>query len=48
VAGDLAERVEPRGDMHASAGYRRRLVRVLVERSLRRAVENAEAGRRAL
>ena len=48
VAAGLAERVEPRGDMHASAGYRRRLVRVLVERSLRRAVENAAAGRRAL
>ncbi len=42
VAGDLAERVEPRGDMHASAGYRRRLVRVLVQRGLRRALGGAD------
>ena len=37
VAKELAERVDPPSDMHASAGYRRRLVRVLVERALRKA-----------
>jgi 2-furoyl-CoA dehydrogenase FAD binding subunit len=37
VAGELADRVDPPSDMHASAGYRRRLVRVLVERTLRAA-----------
>jgi 2-furoyl-CoA dehydrogenase FAD binding subunit len=41
----LAERIEPSGDMHASAGYRRRLARVLVARNLARAWE--DAGRRA-
>ncbi|MEY2532944.1 MAG: aerobic carbon-monoxide dehydrogenase medium subunit [bacterium] len=44
-AGDaLAERIEPSGDMHASAGYRRRLARVLVTRNLQRAWD--DAGRR--
>jgi 2-furoyl-CoA dehydrogenase FAD binding subunit len=43
VAAGLAQRVQPPSDMHASAGYRRRLVRVLVARALRRAT--AEAGR---
>jgi CO/xanthine dehydrogenase FAD-binding subunit len=33
----LAEKIDPPSDMHASAGYRRRLVRVLVARALRRA-----------
>ena len=28
---------DPRGDMHATADYRRRLVRVLVQRALRKA-----------
>jgi carbon-monoxide dehydrogenase medium subunit len=37
----LAERVEPSGDMHASAGYRRRLARVLVTRCLERAWRDA-------
>jgi 2-furoyl-CoA dehydrogenase FAD binding subunit len=37
IAGELADRVEPPSDMHASAGYRRRLVRVLVARALSRA-----------
>ncbi|MBV8988670.1 MAG: FAD binding domain-containing protein [Solirubrobacterales bacterium] len=41
VAHELAERIEPGSDMHASAGYRRRLVRVLVTRCLTRAVAEA-------
>lgn len=36
IADELAERVDPPSDMHASAGYRRRLVRVLVARALRK------------
>jgi carbon-monoxide dehydrogenase medium subunit len=36
VAEDVARGLDPAGDMHASAGYRRRLARVLVERALRR------------
>lgn len=43
AAEDLAGRVDPPSDMHASAGYRRRLVRVLVARGLRKAL--AEANR---
>jgi carbon-monoxide dehydrogenase medium subunit len=39
----LAERIEPSGDMHASAGYRRRLARVLVTRCLKRAWDDAGA-----
>jgi carbon-monoxide dehydrogenase medium subunit len=39
VAGGIAEGLEPSSDVHASAGYRRRLARVLVERCLRRACE---------
>ncbi len=42
VAEDLADRVDPEGDMHASGGYRRRLVRVLVSRCLRRALGRDE------
>jgi carbon-monoxide dehydrogenase medium subunit len=38
----LAGRLEPSGDMHASAGYRRRLARVLVTRCLERAWRDAE------
>jgi 2-furoyl-CoA dehydrogenase FAD binding subunit len=38
VAERLTEEVDPPSDMHASAGYRRRLVRVLVARGLRRAL----------
>ncbi len=38
VAERLADQVDPPSDMHASAGYRRRLVRVLVARALRRAL----------
>ncbi len=42
IAAELAERVEPSGDMHASAGYRRRLVRALVGRCLRRALTGSQ------
>jgi 2-furoyl-CoA dehydrogenase FAD binding subunit len=38
VAHELAEAVDPSGDMHASAEYRRRLVRVLVARCLTEAL----------
>jgi len=38
VAAEVAENVDPSGDMHASAGYRRRLVRVLVTRCLSKAL----------
>jgi carbon-monoxide dehydrogenase medium subunit len=41
VAETLAERIEPSGDMHASAGYRRRLARTLVARCLERAWRDA-------
>jgi 2-furoyl-CoA dehydrogenase FAD binding subunit len=39
----VAERIHPSDDMHASAGYRRRLARVLVTRGLQRAWADAEA-----
>lgn len=38
VAAWLSEEVDPSGDMHASAGYRRRLVRVLAGRCLKEAL----------
>lgn len=38
VADELAQGVDPSGDMHASADYRRRLVRVLVTRCLTEAL----------
>ena len=38
AAGEIASSTEPSSDMHASAGYRRRLARVLTERCLRRAL----------
>jgi 2-furoyl-CoA dehydrogenase FAD binding subunit len=38
VAAELADGAEPSGDMHASAGYRRRLIRVLVARCLTKAL----------
>jgi carbon-monoxide dehydrogenase medium subunit len=38
VADELAQNVDPSGDMHASAAYRRRLVRVLVTRCLTEAL----------
>lgn len=38
AARELSDRVDPPSDMHASAGYRRRLVRVLVARALRTAI----------
>jgi 2-furoyl-CoA dehydrogenase FAD binding subunit len=38
VAAELADATEPSGDMHASGGYRRRLVRVLVTRCLTEAL----------
>jgi carbon-monoxide dehydrogenase medium subunit len=41
LADGLAGELEPSGDMHASAEYRRRLARVLVERCLRSARERA-------
>jgi 2-furoyl-CoA dehydrogenase FAD binding subunit len=47
VAAGLAERAEARSDMHASAGYRRRLVRALVQRGLRRALGEADPDRSA-
>jgi CO/xanthine dehydrogenase FAD-binding subunit len=42
AAAEIASHLDPSSDMHASAGYRRRLARVLIERCLRRALENAE------
>lgn len=44
VAADVAGQLEPAGDMHASAGYRRRLARVLVERCLRQALGGPSGG----
>ncbi|HUY45397.1 MAG TPA: xanthine dehydrogenase family protein subunit M [Streptosporangiaceae bacterium] len=41
VAAEIADSVEPGDDVHASAGYRRRLVRVLSARALRDAFDNA-------
>jgi carbon-monoxide dehydrogenase medium subunit len=41
AAAEIASGLEPTSDMHASAGYRRRLARVLVERCLRRAYSEA-------
>jgi 2-furoyl-CoA dehydrogenase FAD binding subunit len=38
IAAELAGKVEPPSDMHASTGYRRRLVRVLVARALQKAM----------
>jgi CO/xanthine dehydrogenase FAD-binding subunit len=43
VAAGLSERVDPGSDMHASASYRRRLVRVLVQRCLARALDGSPA-----
>lgn len=44
VATQAAERVEPHSDPHASAAYRRDLVRVLLARALRDALERSRAG----
>jgi carbon-monoxide dehydrogenase medium subunit len=44
VAESAAASCQPSGDVHASAGYRRRLVRVLVGRALERAFERARGG----
>ena len=41
AAGQIATGLEPSSDMHATSGYRRRLARVLLERCLRRAHEDA-------
>jgi CO/xanthine dehydrogenase FAD-binding subunit len=41
AAGRIADGLEPTDDVHASAGYRRRLVRVLVARALREAYARA-------
>jgi carbon-monoxide dehydrogenase medium subunit len=38
LAAEIAERIEPSTDMHASADYRRRLARVLIGRCLQRAL----------
>jgi CO/xanthine dehydrogenase FAD-binding subunit len=43
VARELAERIKPGSDMHASAGYRRRLAQVLIARGLRRALSEASS-----
>ena len=43
AAAAAAAEVQPAGDIHATAGYRRQLTRVLVTRAL----EQAAAGRRA-
>lgn len=43
VAAELAARIDPASDMHATAGYRRRLVRALVARCLTRAVADASS-----
>ncbi|MEV1178557.1 FAD binding domain-containing protein [Nonomuraea sp. NPDC049784] len=43
VARVVRERVEPEGDIHASAAYRRQLVGVLAERALRNATREAES-----
>jgi len=43
AAGRIAGRLEPPDDVHASAAYRRRLVRVLTARALREAVARAAA-----
>jgi carbon-monoxide dehydrogenase medium subunit len=42
AAEEIASRLEPSSDMHATAGYRRRLARVLLERCLRRAWEGSD------
>lgn len=39
---EIASRLQPSSDMHATAGYRRRLARVLLERCLRRAWEGSD------
>jgi carbon-monoxide dehydrogenase medium subunit len=41
TAARAAELVEPDGDLHASADYRRNLTRVLTERALRKAIGRA-------
>ncbi|MBV8430403.1 MAG: FAD binding domain-containing protein [Solirubrobacterales bacterium] len=41
MAEEIADQLEPSGDMHASGPYRKHLARVLVERCLRRAIEAA-------
>jgi 2-furoyl-CoA dehydrogenase FAD binding subunit len=43
VAAEIAGGIEPPSDMHAGAGYRRRLVRVLVERCIHRALDDSES-----
>jgi CO/xanthine dehydrogenase FAD-binding subunit len=45
AAADTAgtEDVDPSSDIHASAAYRRRLVRVLTRQALERSVERAHA-----
>jgi CO/xanthine dehydrogenase FAD-binding subunit len=44
AANAAAQEVEPAGDIHASADFRRHLVRVLTRRALRRAI--AQSGQR--
>jgi CO/xanthine dehydrogenase FAD-binding subunit len=43
IAESLAERLEPSDDVHASAGYRRRLARVLAQRCIERALAEADS-----
>jgi carbon-monoxide dehydrogenase medium subunit len=44
AAADAAERdVDPPGDIHATAAYRRHLVEILTRRALVRAVEKAKS-----
>ncbi|WP_214416051.1 FAD binding domain-containing protein [Sphaerisporangium fuscum] len=44
VAAAVQDRVDPEGDIHASAAYRRHLTGVLAERALRAAAEAAKEG----
>lgn len=46
AADAAAEMIDPEGDLHASADYRRHLARVLLERVLRAAREDAQSGQK--
>ncbi|HET9767674.1 MAG TPA: xanthine dehydrogenase family protein subunit M, partial [Thermoanaerobaculia bacterium] len=47
AAAAAADEIEPRGDVHASAEFKRHLARVLTARALRRAFAGATAGGRS-